>query len=933
MNPVLKVLRQLVPLLAVPLCLIASVLAAAPWLRSFPATVAGGPLYGAALLSVLVPLVTARIGGARLWLGILIDAVVFVIYTLGVVLESPLGFGQLWRGLYHGPSQVLTFALPLISPRSLMVAPALIVWAAGAVAGQCLARRWYTLLPYIGFLIAFGLAYAGTQRAAGSELASARYRETVLAALLLLTLLLMRVAQAWVRQDETAESTQPDGILPLRGLVIGTATTLVVTFVVALAVQTSAFPKKSTAPQRVPSVNESRTLTPMSFIARMRPQGPKSKAQPVFTVSLDQAAPGYFPIANVDYYNGAGWSFDRIFRPSGGVLPDDADALLRHGTTVTQQYRIANGPLTAGPWMPALYRPQKVTGAAINIDPASGMVVPVSSLHSGQSYMVRSTVQTQTLPEVNAATSAADTGESSDLQLPPAIGLNLRNLVPTLRAETGTSSAPPLAFLQALQRDFQRNYTLSAAARGVADSTLSPSPSPTPQTSSPLAPRSSPNAPKSTPARRSPAPHKSKQSSTAKSSHKSKHHPAAAIVRPLAKPKPSGDKHSSPAKHSQSSGRQTQPSGKHSSSPARHPSTSPSAPASSVPTSTSPSTANPSGAADDAAGSAGYSDVLASILGSRQGTPEQFATLMALVARYSGIPARVVTGFRVRSHGSLLLRPGQYDVTTADAWSWVEVPIAGRGWVVLDGTPGTFATSNAKSESAAPAPSTSSVPQSQEALVTQGNGNAVAKHSKVQKPASRSHTGLLVALVLVAIVLLLAVLIVLLSRKPRRAARRRKAPDPRARVIGAWRESIDMLTEAGLPEMGTMTSAEIAELASERFGPPSGDRTASLGSTADAVTYSSATVVGSADADRAWNEHRLLRREVLGTMPLRDRVSARVRYYRPRRLPDPVSPPSWAAQAAERAAAGRHSAGGRSSRRRSPAQRGNSGRHRHPRRH
>ncbi|HEY2271286.1 MAG TPA: transglutaminase domain-containing protein [Jatrophihabitantaceae bacterium] len=875
----MKVVRQIIPLLAIPLCLIASLFATAPWMRSFPASLAAAPLYGAAVLSVLVPFVTSRLRPGRLWLSITVDIVVFVVYALGVVLEDPLNVGDLWRGLYHGPSQVLTFALPLISPRSLMIAPALIVWAAGALAGECLARRWYTLLPYVGFLLAFGLAYAGTQRAAGSELPLARQHETVLATLLLLTLLVMRVAQAWVRQDETAESTQPDGVLPLRGLVVGTATTLVVAVVAALVVQTSAFPKTSAAPQRVPSIDSSRPLTPMSFIARMRPRTGGDAAQPVFTVTVDKAVPGYFPIANVDYYDGSGWSFNRTFRPSGGVLPADTDQLLAHGTTVTQQYHIASGPLTAGPWMPALYRPQKVTGAPINIDPASGMVVPVGTLTGGQNYTVRSTVSTATLTGLHSATAIPDTVAANDLLVQPTLESTVRKLANTFQIETKSQDALPLQFLQALQKDFRTNYTLSGAARGVATSTLTPSPS---------ASSSSPSAP---------------------------HSPRAAVVRALAKP----TVHSSGAKHPKHGSGNT---GKHPTKPpAKHPSghQPTSSHTSAAPSTPAPSTpASASGPASDVAGGAGFSDVLASILGSRQGTPEQFATLVALVARSVGVPARVVTGFRVRSNGSTALQPGQYDVTTADAWTWAEIPIAGVGWVVVDATPGAYASSSPEKASVAPPPSTSSAPQSQNALVTQGNGGH-AVTPKVHPPAAShaSKYGVLVALLVALTILVIVLLLILVTRKPVRAARRRRAPDPRLRIVGAWRESMDVLTEAGLPELSSLTSAEIAELTAERFGADSAQSATTLGSAANAVTYSSATVVQPADADAAWQEHRLLRRQVLRTMTVRDRLATGLRYHRPRRRPTPSSPASWASATAARAeadkrSAGRHrSAGGR----------------------
>jgi hypothetical protein len=885
MKTVRSVVRQIVPLLALPLCVLASIFAAAPWLRSFPVSLAGAPLYGAAVLSVLVPMLTVRFRPSWLWFSVLLDIVIFVFFTLFVVLQEPLGFGDLATGLYRGPSQVLTFALPLVSPRNLMVAPVAIIWAAGALAGECLARRWYTLLPYVGFLVAFGLAYAGTQRAAGSELGSARYRETVLAALLLVVLLIMRVAQAWVRQDETAESTQPDGILPLRGLVIGTVTTLVVALGAALVVQASAFPKRSTAPQRVPSINDSKPLTPMSFIAGLRPRTGKDAAQPVFTVTVDKSVPGYFPIANVDYYDGSGWSFDRIFRPSGGVLPPDTDTALATKRVVMQQYRIASGPLTSAPWMPFVYRPQKVTGTSVNIDPASGMIVPAGELTGGETYTVRSGVPTDTFDHVKARLASPDTGTpSNDVELPPGLRTTLDQLVKTFSAETGVPSSPALPFLQALQKDLQNHYALSRAAQGSATSTLTPSPTPSAKPSSHAS-----TTPKSTDA--------SKPKSAAKSRHDHAH---AAQVHPLlAKPTPSHH-----AKHQHTQQHKTHPA-QHSSS--NHPTSSPSSP--------TPTVSN-TGPAADLAGGAGFSDVLASILGGRTGTPEQYATLVALVARDLGVPARVVTGFRVHATtGSDDLGPGEYDVTTTDAWTWVEIPLLGDGWVILDATPGQYAPGNQQTESASAPPPSSSAPRSQNALVTQSNGgHGVLKKTKVPAAASTSHHALLIALVVVAIVLLLALLLVLLSRKPVRAARRRRAMDPRQRVVGAWRESIDVLTESGLPELNNLTSGEIAALAAERFGPDSGRGAAAIGAAANAVAYSSTTLITPDDADAAWAEQRALRRSVRRTLGMRDRVAAGVRYHRTKRTPLPTSPPSWAAAAATARATG----GGQHGRHRSP---------------
>jgi hypothetical protein len=775
------------------------VLASTPWLRSFPAYVAGTPIYAAAVLSVLVPLVMLAVRPARLWLGLAVDAAAFAIYTLLVVLQDPYDLSGLVQGLYRGPSQLLTFALPLVSPRSLMVAPVALTWLAGALAGECLARRWYTMLPYAGFLVAFGVAYAGTQRAASSDPGSAQTRETLLATALLVTLLLMRVAQSWNHQDETAETTQPDGVLPLRGLVIGAVSTLVVVLVAALVVQNDAFPKRASTPQRVPSVNDSDPLTPLSFVAGLRPRTDTGAGEPVFSVSIDKPIPGYFAIANVDFYDGSGWSFGRTFRPSGGVLPADTDSQLRTTYVVVQQYRIASG-LASAPWMPFLYRAQKVTGAAVNIDPSSGMIVPAASLRVGMSYTVQSEISTRSFDQIKAASARQDTATPPiDSQVPPTMRATLDRLIKAFTTETGTPSTSPVRFLQAMSRDLRSNYALSTAAQG--SSTGAHGPSPTPHSSTPGA----------------------KTSTTSLNS-------------------PAGD----------------------------------------------------------LAGGTGFADVLASILGtSRNGTPEQFSTLLALVARELGVPARVVTGFRVRPpNGATSLPAAHYNVTTADAWTWVEIPLIGAGWVVLDASPGRFSVSNQPTETGAPPPSNSAGP-TQNGSVTEGpNGHAVAPPGQVSTKSSSSSHQVLIVLLIVLGALLLAMVLMLAVRKPVRAMRRRRASNPRTRLIGAWQESLDLLTEAGLPELATLTNTEIAALTSQHFGAETGAQASTLGAAASAVAFNASTVIAPEQADQAWLQHRKLRTSVRGQLGIRARVAADLRYHRPLKGRPPTSPPSWAAAAA-----------------------------------
>jgi hypothetical protein len=788
------VIRRLVPLSILPLALLASVLASVPWRRAFPADVITAPLVGAALLSVLVPYAVVRLGIRRLWLTALIDVAAFVVYTLFVVLHEPAGFADVVAGIFHGPSQVLTFALPLVSPRTLLVAPVALCWLAGAIAGECVARQWNTVVPYGAWLVTFGLSYAGSVRAAAGSVHHVRVSDTELAIGLFVALLLLRVAQSWVRQEAGAQTTQADGVLPLRGVAIGTITALVVGLAAALAVQSSAFAGRTTTPQRVPPVNRSQPLSPVSFIGDLRPAKPTDAGRPVFDVTVDRTSPAYFGIANVDFYDGDGWSFTRSFRPSGGILPADTDPALNvRRPAVTQHYKIVAGPLTSTPWMPFLYRPQRVTGTTVNIDPTSGMVVPSNTLHAGQTYTIRSDASRASFAGLTSAGLPATSAPPIDTEIPGALRTTLTTVANTFATETGTSSSPPLPFLQALSKDLQSRYSLAGAATGA-------SPSSTPKAPASKAPRTT--TPRTT---TTPSPH---------------------------------------------------------------------------------------------TGGVSFTDVLASIVGpARSATPEQYATLFALVARQLGVPARVVTGFRVRSSpGGRPLRPGRYHVTTADAWTWVELPIRGRGWVVADPAPSSF--SNAQQTPTAseqPSQSPTATP-TRNALITQSNGgHAVAPKSTVPHSASRSNRPLIVALLVVLAVLVFALLVALLLRKQLRSRRRRRAPDPRRRLLGAWHESLDVLTESGLPDLTNLTSSEIVAATDAQFGPEPAGHAAFLGQAANAVVYSATTHVGPAEADAAWTAHTSLRRLVRRRLSLGGRLAAGLRYHRAK-APRPVpAPTSWGA--------------------------------------
>jgi hypothetical protein len=280
-------------------------------------------------------------------------------------------------------------------------------------------------------------------------------------------------------------------------------------------------------------------------------------------------------------------------------------------------------------------------------------------------------------------------------------------------------------------------------------------------------------------------------------------------------------------------------------------------------------------------GGVSFADVLASVLGKdRTATPEQYATLFTLVARQLGVPARLVTGFRVPSD-TVTLRPGTYQVTTADAWTWVEIPVRGMGWVVVDASPSSYSGAQQQPSGAAQPSHTPSATPSQNALITKANGgHAVAPKSQVPRGHAASRGGLLVAVAIGVAVLALLLLIGMVWRKQRRLRRRRRLADPRRRLLGAWQESLDVLSESGLPDLTSLTSAEVVAVTGARFGEEPASEAELLGRAANAAAYRPSLPVAAEEADAAWRSHATLRRLVRRRLGVRARVAAGLRFHR-----------------------------------------------------
>ncbi|MEO9236693.1 MAG: hypothetical protein ABI418_01250, partial [Jatrophihabitantaceae bacterium] len=387
-------ISKLIRFSLLPLAILATGLSGSMWLRAFPAATLAVPLFGSAVLSVLTSAMAVMLSRRSMRWTVPAGLVAFVLYALLVVLRQPLGFAELINGFVHGPAQLLSFALPLVSPRSLMVWPAALCWLAGLLAGESLARSRFTLLPYAGWLVTFGVGYAASSRARGADASTARRVDLLVGAGLLVSLILLRVGQGWLAADagseragtgEPAADTAPRGrdenLIPVQRIWAGVATTLVVVALAGYLASTSYFGGPPKQLKRVPAVIVADPTTPLAYVASLRPSNHTDPGSALFDVTVDRPVPGYFGIASVDFYDGDSWSFNRDFRPSGGIVPADSDPDLAPAVpVVTQDFHVISDQLASTPWMPAIFRPQRVSGLAVSVDALSGMIVPTGQL-------------------------------------------------------------------------------------------------------------------------------------------------------------------------------------------------------------------------------------------------------------------------------------------------------------------------------------------------------------------------------------------------------------------------------------------------------------------------------------------------------------------------------------------------------------------------
>jgi hypothetical protein len=216
---------------------------------------------------------------------------------------------------------------------------------------------------------------------------------------------------------------------------------------------------------------------------------------------------------------------------------------------------------------------------------------------------------------------------------------------------------------------------------------------------------------------------------------------------------------------------------------------------------------------DSDAPGAGQQQALISrfVIDTQRGTREQFVTAYALLARSIGFDTRVAAGFLVPSDelGS------SFVLSTDHAAIWPEVRLDDGTWLAFDPVPESEV---ADLERPDPPPQEQTPAAAQPPILPPAEDDVVNDDvvlDEESEPASwgtvavwATRVGAVTGILLAPFVVAIALIVWL---KWRRRSSRLRAPDPGARVRGAWANATDSLVDAGLSIAPAWTDDHIAE--------------------------------------------------------------------------------------------------------------------------
>lgn len=411
--------------LVVVLAVVVVAISGTPWRPAF-VNPSGGPtvvvaVLVAAVLSVAIPLAVAGAVGRRLPWSIGASALGWVVAGLVVAVTPVFSFSAFGDGLTSALARLLQSTPPLVVEGGTLLPAFTLVWLAGAVVGELLARTRVVLGLVAPPLVGFGLAYAAT-----AEL----YAEDgfgggpVVWSFVILAvgglLVAMRRLSLDVSTVESESTAEIDVALrnPARAIAM-----LAVAGLIA-AVVVPRLPGVSEEPvglDREPPLDQPAPDSPVEVMTSYRrSEGlvrPPVVDEVLLRVEFDERSSGYLTVANLDDYDGAGWRFDRRFDPTGFAVPGDNEL---SPALVRQRIEVVRALPFAEQWLPALDRPVEVppfdarSDAGVSTvqavyDPATGMVLSPVPIGAGTTYSVLSRVAASGLDQIDRDTPVAST--------------------------------------------------------------------------------------------------------------------------------------------------------------------------------------------------------------------------------------------------------------------------------------------------------------------------------------------------------------------------------------------------------------------------------------------------------------------------------------------------------------------------------------------
>ncbi|MEV4999862.1 transglutaminase-like domain-containing protein [Nocardioides sp. LML1-1-1.1] len=192
--------------------------------------------------------------------------------------------------------------------------------------------------------------------------------------------------------------------------------------------------------------------------------------------------------------------------------------------------------------------------------------------------------------------------------------------------------------------------------------------------------------------------------------------------------------------------------------------------------------------------------------GAQSGTSEQFATAFVLLARMSGLPTRLVVGFKAGTEQA----DGTRLVHGRDALAWPEVYFEDQGWVPFQPTPedDTFSRPDV-TPPPQPAPPTPTPTEQPTEAATPPPTQPTA-----DRPGGSGGGGALPWWPLAVAVLVLPLAALGAARGVRSFRQRRSG------ARGAWAEVLDYLVLAGRPAATHESATQVAERAATALGTP-----------------------------------------------------------------------------------------------------------------